>query len=127
MGNVRGGDIRQAIIAGREFDVAADANIKIMLSGLNNETNLNGNGRPHTTQKRMPGGFDDLELSIDDTNSDQEFIQTIANAGEPVPMTLTLASGITYGGALVIEGEIGGSKGDGKLTIAARGAVFEQI
>ena len=127
MGNVRGGDIRQTLIGGREFEVAADADVKIMLSGFNNENLATGNGNIHTNQKRIVGGFDDLDLSIDDSRKDQEFLQVLSDDAIRVPVTITLASGITYAGALIMEGELSGSKGTGKLSISMRGNRFEQI
>ena len=43
MAIIRGGDIRQLTLDGREFDVAPEANVNLDLGGRINETELNGN------------------------------------------------------------------------------------
>lgn len=125
---VRGGDVRQLTIKSREFDVKGeDANVNIRLSGFMNEKGINGNGTTNTIQRRTLGGFSDCTISIDDERKDLEFLQSIANSGEDVPVNITLASGITYGGSLGIVGELTKATGDGTLTLEMRGARFEQI
>ena len=127
MGAVRGGDIRQLTIKGREFDVKGeDANVTVDAGGFTNETGLNGNGSLHVTQRRKTAGLSDCPVSLDDTRKDLEFLQEIADAGDPVPVNLTLASGITYSGSLVLIGEIRKASGDGTATLEMRGAKFEQ-
>ncbi len=125
---VRGGDIRQVTIKSREFDVKGeDANVNIDVGGYTNTVGLNGNGTLHTTQRRKPAGFSDLPLSLDDIRKDLEFLQGIADSGDAVPVSMTLASGKTYSGSLVIIGDIAKATGDGTMSIEMRGAKFEQI
>lgn len=125
---VRAGDIRQCTINGREMDVKGeDANVNIRVSGFVNEVGINGNGTTHITQRRQTAGFSDLPLSLDDEREDLEFLQGIANDGASVPVNLTLASGITYSGALALVGEIAKATGDGTVSIEMRGARFEQV
>ncbi len=128
MGAVRAGDIRQLVIKGREFDVrGGDANVNVDTGGFNNEASPNGNGETHITQRRKLAGFSDCPLSIDDARQDLEFIQAISNAGLVEPVTMTLATGIVYAGALVPIGEIMKATGDGTLALEMRGKRFEQI
>lgn len=125
---VRAGDIRQVKINSREFDPKGeDANVNIDVGGFTNTYGLNGNGTGHIAQRRKPAGFSDLPLSLDDGRKDLEFLQGIADAGDPVPVTMTLASGKTYGGSLVLVGDLGKSTGDGIATLEMRGQKFEQI
>jgi hypothetical protein len=125
--NVRAGDIRQVIINAREFDAVGEGDITIRLAGYVNTNTPTGNRKLHTQQRRKNGGFEGLGLSIDDTRRDIEFLQAIADAGLPVPMNITMASGVTYSGDLVIEGELDSGKGDGTLELSAQGVKFEQI
>jgi hypothetical protein len=128
MGAVKGGDIRQLTIKGREFDVkGGDANVNIDLGGFANEGSLNGNGSLSIVQRRKLAGFSDCPVQIDDTRQDMEFLQAIADSGETVPVNMTLASNKTYSGALSILGEMQKASGDGTLTLEMRGAKFEQI
>jgi hypothetical protein len=124
---IRAGDIRHCTIKGREFDPAPEASPTIMLSGYTNDAAPTGNGNMQLTAKRKLGGIDSLDLSIDDTRQDLEFLQDLADSGETVPVTLTLASGIAYNGSLAITGEIQKNTGDGKASLSMRGERFEQI
>ncbi len=125
---VRAGDIRQLMIKGRELDVKGeDANVYIDLGGFSDEAGINGNGSMHITQRRKVAGFSDCPISIDDSRQDLEYIQEIVDAGELVPITITLASGITYSGSLIPIGDVAKATGDGTLTLEMRGAKFEQI
>ncbi len=127
MATVRSGDIVQLTIAGREFDPAADANVTYRTSGWMNENTPTGNGGLHTKRTRKLGGFDSLPLSVDAAKKDLEYIQALADEGEPVPMAMTLASGEIYSGDLVPEGELDANTGDGQVELTALGSKFEQI
>ena len=125
---VRAGDIRQCTINGREMDIKGeDANVNIDVGGRTNTVALNGNRTLHTTQRIKPAGFSDLPISLDDGRKDLEFLQGISDAGDPVPVTLTLASNVTYSGSLVLVGDIAKATGDGTVSIEMRGEKFEQI
>ena len=124
---VRAGDIRQFTIEGRELDPGPETNVTVLIAGFNNETVATGNGEPHTTQRRRLGGIDGMSISLDNTRQDAEFLQGISNAGTPVPVTLSLADGVTYAGVLAIEGELMPNMGEGSVEIAMRGKTFEQV
>lgn len=123
----RGGDVRQYLIAGREFDPIGGASPTIILSGYTNENLPTGNGKIHTTSKRKLGGFDGASVSLDATRKDQEFIQNLINNGENFNVSVTLASGITYSGSGRIEGDLNFNSNDGSLEFAFRSEKFEQI
>ena len=127
MATVRGGDITQLTIAGRELDVAPDANVTYRTSGFINENTPTGNGGLHTKRTRKLGGFDSLPLSVDSSKKDLEYLQGLSDDGDPVPFAMTLASGYIYSGDLVIEGELDANTGDGQLEVTALGPKFEQI
>lgn len=130
MGAVRGGDITQLLIAGKEYGVQQDANVNIMPGGKANAVALNGNGSSHVVQKRRPAGFDDCPISIDDSEGDLEDLQKISNDGTAVPVSMTLASGATYSGSLIMSTDddpLTKATGDGISTISMKGDKFEQI
>jgi hypothetical protein len=56
-----------------------------------------------------------------------EYLKGLADAGNPVPVNMTLASAVTYSGSLTIIGDLVKATGDGTLTLEMRGAKFEQI
>lgn len=127
MANVRGGDITQLTIAGREFDVVTDANVTYRTNGFMNENTPTGNGGLHTKRTRKLGGFDSLPIDLDPSKKDLEYLQGLSDEGEPVPMAMTLAGGEIYSGDLVIEGELDANTGDGQVEVTALGPKFEQI
>lgn len=127
MASVRSGDIIQVTINGAEFDPKGDTGCDIFAGGYSNEAAANGNGSLHVTQKKVLGGFDNLAVSIDDTGQQLEALQEIADEGEPVPVSVTLPSGVTYQGSLVLVGEVKKSTSDGVATFSMRGETFEQV
>jgi hypothetical protein len=128
MSVVRAGDIRQLTINGREFDAAPESSCNVRTGGFANEVARNGNGSIHVTQKRTNAGVTDLSLSIDDTRQDLEFLQEQADEGVPIPVTMTLASGIGYSGSLVVVAEdLGKATGEGTAQLSLLGERFEQI
>ena len=127
MASVRSGDIIQVTIDGTEFDPKGDTGCDIFPGGKSNEAAANGNSTVHVTQKKILGGFDNLALSIDDSVDGLKTLQDIADSGEPVAVSMTLPSGVTYQGSLVLIGEVKKSTADGVATISARGEKFEQV
>ena len=128
MSTIRAGDIRQLTINGREFDVAPESSCNIRPGGFANSVARNGNGSLHVTQKRNTAGISDLSVSVDDTRQDLEFLQETADDGLPVPVTLTLCSGIGYSGSLVLVAEdLGKATGEGTAGLDLLGERFEQI
>lgn len=127
MGVIRAGDIRQLIISGRELDPAPESNYTIRLGGFENETALTGNRQLHVTQRAQTAGIGDCAISVDPTRQDYEFIEELKNSATENPVTMTLTSGITYSGELVITGELEYNTGEGTLTMELRGRRFEQI
>jgi len=127
MATVRGGDIRQFKINGREFEPSPEAAFEIMEGGFDNEYKAAGNGVMVGTQKRVLGGIDGAEVSIDSSRGDLEYLQDIKNAGEPVSVVLGTADGQTWRGSLGIEGELKLNTGTGAAGLTMRGPKMERI
>jgi len=127
MSTIRGGDIRQFTLGGRELDPAAEADFEITVSGQQNEFKPTGNGQMVGTGKRVLGAIDSIEVSIDNGRGDFEYIAGIQEDGEPVPVTLTLVDGTVYSGSMGVEGELKQKSGSGTASFALRGPKLEQI
>jgi len=123
----RGGDVRQYLISGREFDPVGGSSPTIILAGYTNENLPTGNGKIHTLAKRKLGGFDSGVISLDATRKDQEFIQNLINGQNPFNVSVTLASGKTYSGSGKIEGDANFNSNDGQFEFSFRSEKFEQI
>ncbi len=124
---IRGGDIRQFTIGGREFEVASEAAFELAPSGFENTFLATGNGSMVGTQKRILGMIDSIEVSIDNERADLEYLAGIRDDGEPVPVTLTLAGDATYSGSMGIEAELRYKTDTGTATFSMRGPKLEQI
>lgn len=128
MATVRAGDIRQLTFFGKELDIKGeDANVNIDLGGYTSEQGINGNGTLHGTKRRKKASVTDVPVSIDDTRQDLEFLQGKADSGEAGPLSITLASGVTYSGTMALVGEIKKATGDGTASLTFEGAKLEQI
>ena len=125
---VRAGDIRQLMWFGRELDVKGeDANVNISLGGFSTEAGINGNGTLHGTNRRKKALVGDVTVSVDDGRKDLEFLQSKVDAGETGPLTISLASGVTYSGDMLLTGDLQKATGDGTASITFEGAKLEQI
>lgn len=121
-----GGSIESIDISGRNFAVAADAEVNRKLGGKENEVLPNGNGTARLVQTNVNWSLDGATIVIDDSRADQEFIQDLTDAKSFYPIAITYASGVVYQGTGQIVGETQFSNtsvtasvnfmGEGKLT-----------
>jgi hypothetical protein len=116
-----GGSIESITIRGRIFPVAADAEVNRKLGGFENEVQSNGDGSARLVKTRMPWLLDGVQVEINDTKADLEFLKEIADGFEFVPCTITFASGIRYQGDGTITGEVQASSQNATATISLSG------
>lgn len=116
-----GGSIEEISIAGRIFAVASDADATKKLGGFENEVMANGNGTARITKTRVPWSVEGVTVEIDDQRGDQEFLQDIADGTTFVPVSLTLASGVTYSADGIVTADIGGSSNSATAGITLSG------
>ena len=121
------GAIRAMTIKGRGFKVAHDASGNRQMGGRNNEVQMNGDGSFRTIQTVVPGAISDVNVEIDDSRGDLEFLQEIADSGLPVPVVVTYAANISYTGDLVLTGEIQKDENTGLATLNFMGGELTKI
>lgn len=123
-----GGSIESISIRGRLFPVAADAEVNRKLGGFENEIQPNGNGTGRLVKTRVAWMLDGVQVEINDTRNDAEFLQEIADGLELVPCTITYASGLTYMGTGIVTGEIQSSSQSttSTISIAGEGTLTQQ-
>lgn len=124
---IRAGDIQQFTWYGMTFDPAPETDVTMFLPGTRSESTANGNGTAHVTGRRVLGGFDGLALSIGPGDGKLEFLATKQATGVAGACSMTLIDGTTYGGALLPEGDLQFSTGNGQVTVAGRGAKWERL
>jgi hypothetical protein len=121
-----GGSVESISIAGREFAVAADADINRKIGGTENEVQANGNQTARIIKTAVPSAFTGIVVEIDDARGDHEYLQNKADLDLFFPVAVTYASGAVYQGNAMISGELQYSSqnatasfdlmGDGKFT-----------
>lgn len=116
-----GGSIESISINGREFAVASDAEANRKLGGFENEVQANGNGTARIVKTRMPWALDGVQIEIDDSRGDQEFLQGIADRNVFVDVAITFASGLVYQGQGMITGELQASSQNATASISLGG------
>jgi|GEM_PF-5930896 len=124
---IRGGDIRQFKLNGKEFDVPSDAEMTIIPHGFQNEYSPNGNGTISGIQKRTLAELNGLQVSIDNSTGDYTFLTKTRDLGELVPVIITLADTTTWTGTLGIQGNISYNTATGVAGFDMRGSRLEQL
>lgn len=128
MGAAVGGSIESISIRGRLFPVAADAEANKKLGGFENEVQSNGDGTARIVKTRVPWMLDGVSVEINDSRADAEFLQEIADGLVFVPITITLASGVTYQGTGTITSEVQSSSQNAtaSITLSGQGTLTQQ-
>jgi hypothetical protein len=123
-----GGSIESISIRGRLFPVASDAEATKKLGGFENEVQSNGDGGARLVKTRIPWGIDGVQVEISDARADAEFLQEIADGFDWVPITITLASGVTYQAKGTVSGEVGSStqNATASITLSGPGTLTQQ-
>jgi hypothetical protein len=116
-----GGSIESISIRNRLFPVAADAEATIKLGGFENEVQANGDSSVRVVKTRVPWSIDGLQVEVDHTNGNAEFLQEIADGQTQVPITITLAGGQVFQGKGIVTGELGWSTQNATATVALMG------
>ncbi|MFW6031049.1 MAG: hypothetical protein ACOC9T_00540 [Myxococcota bacterium] len=101
-----GGSVESVGIDGREFPVAADAEVNMQLGGFNKEVQANGDGTSREIMTRTPWQLDGVTLSVDHDRGDLQYLQEVADSKELATIVITYASGHSYQGRGTITGEV---------------------
>jgi hypothetical protein len=122
-----GGSVIAVNVGGREFPATADADITRKLGGFENEVQSNGDSSARIVKTRVPSGITGVVVECDDTRSDQEYLQSIADANDFTVFGYTLASGVTYQGRAIIVGELASSSQNATCSFDVMGSgIFTQ-
>lgn len=116
-----GGPIQSVSVRGRLFAVAADADGNRKLGGYENEVKANGDGTARMIKTRVPWSVMGLKLAIDDAKNDQEFLKSIADGNDYVPLVFNFVSGLSYQASGQLVGEINFSNQDSTAEVGFSG------
>lgn len=123
-----GGSIAEVAIDGRNFAVAADADVALTLGGKKVTVNPNGNGTARYTAEVTAWGLKGIDLAIDNDQDDLGFLQRNADAMTPVNCTITLVDGTVYQGKGIVadEHDYSTAKATAGLTLMGEGQLTKQ-
>lgn len=94
-----GGSIESVSIRGRLFPVASDADSARKLGGDENEVQPNGDKSARIIKTAAAWSLTGLQLEVDESRADQQFLQEIADGNDYVAIAITYASEVTYQGS----------------------------
>lgn len=116
-----GGSIENVSIDNQLFAVAADADATMSLGGYSNEVSPNGDKTSRIIKTVIPWAITGLTLSVDDDAANQEFLQGIADGNTYVPITIRMASQVTYQGTGTIVDNLERSTQSATVTVSLSG------
>ena len=116
-----GGSIESISLDGRSFPVAADADSNRKLGGFENEFQPNGDGSGRIIKTRVGWMLDGVNIEMDDSRGDHEYVQALADSSDYFPTAITYASGLVYQGLGQFTGEMSTSSQSAMMPIALNG------
>ena len=116
-----GGSLESVSLDGRNFPIAADAEVQRKLGGFENEVMANGDGTARLIKTRVPLSLDGLTVTVDDDRGDHEFLQALSDRNDFFPIALTYASGATYQGTAQVVGELQASSQSTTASVSLMG------
>lgn len=119
------GAFESIVIGGRRFACKADDSPKTKLKGKKNETIMKGDGSFSVKQEWTAGYIKDINVEIDSTRNDLEYLQDLADKGEPVSITATKVDGSVLSGNVNIIDEIEKDESEGFAGLNLEGDIEE--
>ena len=103
--SVAGGALTSIVINGRLFTCDAEDEPKFKLPGYENEVAPNADGTFRQKKTRVAGTITDLNIVMDDSRGDQQFIEEQAASLDFVPVNGTKVDGTIISGNMQITDE----------------------
>lgn len=114
---VNGGSIKSVQLNGRGFGVAGDSDASLTIQNYTNELQPNGNKTSRVIQTAKVAGIDSVQISIDDSFDDYQYIKELNDSTEDIDITVELASGAIYAGSGKITGDFSLSTQSGTVEL----------
>jgi len=128
-----GGSIESVSIRGRNFSVAADADVARKLGGFENELQMNGDSTARVIKTRTGWSLSGVVIDVNDLRADQEFLQELQNGRRAdidgfYAIAITYASGAVYSGrgTVVDAVEYASQASTAGLSLAGPGELTKQ-
>ena len=115
------GCIESIVINGRRFTTDADDSCEITYDGFENEVKPNGDGTMRIVKSRHPGSIEGLNILIDPSRDDQEFLKETQDSLEFVDVSATLVDGVVVGGSMQLTEAVTTDLKEGTAAIPLQG------
>lgn len=111
-------------INGRRFTCKADDDVNYHLSGgFENEILMQGDGSMQQKKTRVPGAISGININIDDSRDDLEFIEECQNSLDFFPVTGTKVDGTVLAGNMQITDKNDVSSAENTLELSFEGTL----
>lgn len=111
-------------INGRRFTCKADDDVTYHLSGgFENEILMQGDGSMTHKKTRVPGAISGININIDDSRDDLEFIEECQNSLDFFPVTGTKVDGTVLAGNMQITDKNDVSSAENTLELSLEGTL----
>lgn len=117
------GCIESIVINGRRFTTDADDSCEITYDGFENEVKPNGDGTMRIVKSRHPGKIEGLNIIMDPSRDDQEFIQEAQDSTDFLDVSATLVDGVVVGGTMQLTDAVTTDLKEGTASIALEGTL----
>ena len=117
------GCIESIVINGRRFKTDADDSCKITYDGFENEVKPNGDGTMRIVKSRHTGKIEGLNIIMDPSRDDQEFIQEAQDSTDFFDVSATLVDGVVVGGTMQLTEAVATDLKEGTASITLEGTL----
>jgi hypothetical protein len=120
------GPVESITLSGRRFPCDGEDTVNIQLSGTRNEVKSFGDGQKRVVKSRGNGKIEGLNVGIDDSNQDLEYLQGLQDRLVVFDVSLTKCDGTVYAGAMQLTGDIITDGKEGLAGITLEGDLEQQ-
>jgi len=109
------------VVGIRSFSIKADDNVSVNLGGNTSEIIMNGDGTANKHLTRKAWEISDINVAVDLTQGDIEFLQEVQNSRLPATIVYKHNEDVTYSGIGTIVGDLNGTFSDGYVSLTLSG------
>ncbi len=117
------GCIESIVINGRRFTTDAEDTCEITYDGFENEVKPNGDGTMRVVKSRHAGKIEGLNILMDPSRDDQEFIKEAQDSMDFFDVSATLVDGVVIGGSMQLTDAVSTDLKEGTAGITLEGTL----
>lgn len=117
------GCVESIVINGRRFTCDAEDKCSVTLGGFDNEVKPNGDGTNRLIKSRHAGKIEGLNVIVDNSKDDQEFLQESQDSLEFFDVSATEIDGTVLGGKMQLTESLPNDLKEGSVGITLEGSL----